>query len=69
MVRDGVKGRIFRSRPRSRLLGGTLSGRRDPRVCLGISRPSKTPLFDVELKKSEVLVTCFQMLRVKNKAT
>jgi hypothetical protein len=27
---------------------GTASGRGDPRVCLGIGRPTKTPLNDVE---------------------
>jgi hypothetical protein len=29
-------------------LGGTLSGKRDPRVCLVIGRPPKTPLVDKE---------------------
>jgi hypothetical protein len=31
------------------------SGRRDPRICLGIGRPSKTPLDDIELKRGEDL--------------
>jgi hypothetical protein len=35
------------------LTGRTPSGRRDPRVCLGIDRPSKTPLNDVEPKRCE----------------
>jgi hypothetical protein len=52
-VRDGVERRLFRSRPRSRLSGGTPSGRRDPRVCLGVGRPSKTPLVDVDPKRNE----------------
>jgi hypothetical protein len=32
---------------------GTPTGRRDPRVCLGISRPPKTPLNDIEPKRGE----------------
>jgi hypothetical protein len=52
-VRDGAEGRLLRIRPISRLPGGTLSGRRHPRVCLGIGRPHKTPLFDVEPKRGE----------------
>jgi hypothetical protein len=28
-------------------------GRRDPRVCLGIDRPPKMPLVDVEPKRGE----------------
>ena len=35
----------------SRPPGGTPSGRRDPRVCLGIGRPPNTPLDDVESKR------------------
>jgi hypothetical protein len=35
------------------LSGGTLSERRDPMVCLGISRPLKTPLKDVEPERGE----------------
>jgi hypothetical protein len=35
--------------------GGTSSGRRDPRLCLGIGRTPKTPLIDVEPKKDEDL--------------
>jgi hypothetical protein len=54
-VRDGAEGRLLRRRPRSRLLGGTSSERRDPRVCLGIGRQPKTPLVDVEPKRSEYL--------------
>jgi hypothetical protein len=34
-------------------LEGTLSGRRDPRVCLGISRSPKTPLNNVEPETGE----------------
>jgi hypothetical protein len=34
------------------LPGGTSSGRRDPRGCLGSGRPTKTPLIDVEPKRS-----------------
>jgi hypothetical protein len=52
-VRDGAKGHLLRSRPRSHLSGGTPSGRRDPSVCLGVGRPSKTPLVDVEPKRGE----------------
>jgi hypothetical protein len=33
------------------LLGGTLSGRRHPKFCLGIGIPSKMPLYDVESKR------------------
>jgi hypothetical protein len=50
-VRDGAEGLLPRSRPRSRLPGGTPSGRRDRRVCLGVGRPPKTPLVDVEPKR------------------
>jgi hypothetical protein len=53
MVRNGAKGHLLRSRPRSRLSGGTPSGRRDPSVCLSLDRPSKTPLVDVETKRGE----------------
>jgi hypothetical protein len=51
-VHDGTEG-LLRSRPRSRLPGETPSGRRDPRVCIGVSRPPKTPLVDVEPKRGE----------------
>ena len=54
-VRSGAKGLLLRSRPRSRLPGGTPLGRRDPRVCLGVGRPPKTPLVDVEPKRGEDL--------------
>jgi hypothetical protein len=54
-VRDGVDGRLLRSRPRSRLPGRTPSGRRDPIVRLGVGRPPKTSLFDVEPKRGEDL--------------
>jgi hypothetical protein len=53
-VCDGAED-LLRSRPRSRLPGGTPSGRRDHRVCLGIGRPPKTPLVDVEPKRGEDL--------------
>jgi hypothetical protein len=46
-VRDGEEGCLLRSRPGSRLPGGTPSGRRDHRVCLGDGRPPKTPLVDI----------------------
>jgi hypothetical protein len=48
-TRNGAEGRLIRSRPRSRLLGGTPSGRRDPRVCLGVGRPPKMLLVNIEL--------------------
>jgi hypothetical protein len=54
-VHDGAEGLLLRNRPRSRLPGGTTSGRRDTRVCLGVGRPPKTPLVDVELKRGEDL--------------
>jgi hypothetical protein len=53
MVRDGADGLLLRSSPRSRLPRGTTPGRRDTRVCLGVGRPPKTPLVDVELKRAE----------------
>jgi hypothetical protein len=52
-VCDGAESRLLRSRSRFRLPGGTPSGRRDSRVCLGIGRPLKTPLVDVEPKRGE----------------
>jgi hypothetical protein len=39
--------------PGSCLLGGTPSGRKDHRVCLGIGRSPKTPPDDVESKRGE----------------
>jgi hypothetical protein len=54
-VRDGAECLLLRSRPRSHLPEGTPSGRRDPRVCLGVGRPPKTPLVDVEPKRGEDL--------------
>jgi hypothetical protein len=36
-VHDGAEGRLLWSRPRSRLLGETPSGRIDPRVCLALA--------------------------------
>jgi hypothetical protein len=53
IVRDGAEGHLLCSRPRSRLPGGTPSSRRDPRVCLSIGRPPKTPLVDEEPKRGE----------------
>jgi hypothetical protein len=50
-VRDGGESLFLRNRPRSRLPGGNPSGRRDPRVCLGIGKPPKMPLVDVEPKR------------------
>jgi hypothetical protein len=52
-VRDGAEDRLLRSRPRSRLPRGILSGRRDHRVCLGIGRPPKLYLANVALKRGE----------------
>jgi hypothetical protein len=53
MVRNGAKSRILRSRPRSRLPGGTPSERRDPRVCISVGRPPKMPVVDIEPKRGE----------------
>jgi hypothetical protein len=55
MVCDGAERLLLRNRPRSHLLGGTPSGRRHSRVCLGIGRPPKTPLVDVEPKRGKDL--------------
>jgi hypothetical protein len=52
-VRDGTERHLLRSGPRSHLLGGTPSGRRDPRVFLGVGRTPKTPLVDVEPNRGE----------------
>jgi hypothetical protein len=52
-VHDGAEDRFFRSRPRSRLSRGTMSARRDLRVCLGVGRPPKTYLVEVETKRCE----------------
>jgi hypothetical protein len=46
-VHDGVEGLLLRSTPRSRLLEGIPSGKRDSRVCLGIGRPPKMPLVNI----------------------
>jgi hypothetical protein len=54
-VRDGAEGRLLRIRPRSHLPGGTPLGRGDPRVCLGIGKPPKMPLVDVDPKIGEDL--------------
>jgi hypothetical protein len=54
-VCDGTEGLLLRSRPRSRLSGGTPSGRRDLRVCFGVDRPPKTPLIGIDPKKGEGL--------------
>jgi hypothetical protein len=54
-IRDGVEGRLLRSRPRSHLPVGTPSERRDPKVCLGVGRPPNTPLVDIEPKRGEYL--------------
>jgi hypothetical protein len=54
-VRNGAEGLLLHSRPRSRLLGGTASGRRDRRACLSVGIPPKTPLVDVEPKRGEDL--------------
>jgi hypothetical protein len=52
-IRDGAERRLLHRRPRSRLSGGTPSGRRDPRVCLSVGKPPKTPLVDIEPKRCE----------------
>jgi hypothetical protein len=52
-MRDSAEDRLLRSKPRSRPPGGTLSGRRDPRVCPGVDRPTKTSLVDIEPKRGE----------------
>jgi hypothetical protein len=54
-VHDGAEGLLLHSRPRSCLPGGTPSGRRDLRVCLGVGRRPKMPLVDVEPKRGEDL--------------
>jgi hypothetical protein len=53
MIRDGVEGRLIRSRARSHLPGGTPSRKRDPTVCLGVDKSTKTPLVDIEPKRGE----------------
>jgi hypothetical protein len=52
-VYDGVEYCLLHNRSKSRLPGGTLSGRRDHRVCLGTDRPPKTSLVEVETKRGE----------------
>jgi hypothetical protein len=52
-VYDSVEGRLLWSRLRSRLLEGTSSRRKDPRVCLDVGRPPNTPLVDIEPKRGE----------------
>jgi hypothetical protein len=55
---DGPRVRRGGGVRRQRLIslpGGPPSGRRDPRLCLGIGRPPKTPLIDVEPKRGEDL--------------
>jgi hypothetical protein len=54
-VHDGVEGLLLRSRPTSHLLRGAPSGRRDPKVCLGVGRLPKTSLVDIESKRDEDL--------------
>jgi hypothetical protein len=54
-VRGGTEGRLLRSGPKSHLPRGTPLERRDLRVCLGVDRPSKTTLVDVEPKRGEDL--------------
>jgi hypothetical protein len=53
MVHDAAEGHLLRSKPGSRLPGGTPSWRRDLRLCLGIDRPDETPLVDVEPKRGK----------------
>jgi hypothetical protein len=52
-IHDGAEGRFLHSIPRFLLSGRTLSGRRELRVCLGVGRPPKTPLIDVEPTRGE----------------
>jgi hypothetical protein len=52
-IRGRVESRLLRNRPRSRLPGGTPSEGRDPRMCLGVDKPPKTSLVDVESKRCE----------------
>jgi hypothetical protein len=54
-VRDGAEGLFLHSRPRSRIPGGTSLGRRDHRVCLGVEKPPKTSLVNVEPKRGKNL--------------
>jgi hypothetical protein len=54
-VRDGAEGLLLCSRHGFRLSRGTSSRRRDRRMCLGVGRPHKTPLVDVEPKRDEDL--------------
>jgi hypothetical protein len=54
-VHYGAKRLLLRSRPRSHLSGGTLLGRRDLKVCLGIGRLPKTHLVDIKPKRGEGL--------------
>ena len=52
--------------------GGTSSGRRDHRVCLGIDKLPKTPPNDVESKRGEDLdkkTTLLPTYRAKSKGT
>jgi hypothetical protein len=53
-VRNGADG-LLRIRPRFRLPRGIPSGRGDPRVCLSVDRPPKTPLVDIEPNRGEYL--------------
>jgi hypothetical protein len=53
-VRDGTESSSSQQTWIS-LTGRDPVGRRDPRVCLGIGKPPKTPLVDVEPKRGEDL--------------
>jgi hypothetical protein len=52
-VRGRAESRLLRNKPRSHLPGGTPSERRYPRMCLGVDKPPKTTLVDVEPKRCE----------------
>jgi hypothetical protein len=52
-VCDGAEGHLFTADLDLDSREGHPSGRRDPRVCLSVGRPSKTPLVDVEPKRGE----------------
>jgi hypothetical protein len=52
-VCDGAEGHLFAAYLDLASREGHPLGRRDPRVCLSVGRPSKTPLVDVEPKRRE----------------
>jgi hypothetical protein len=54
-VRNDTESLFLHNIPRSRLPGQIPSGKKDPRLCLGIGRPPKTHLVDIEPKRGEDL--------------